>query len=790
MIATALTLLLAGQASAENVYISNVDELIEFSDNVNSGTGYYGTTVYLLNDIDISTYTGTSTLYPVGKSSSYRFRGTFDGLGYTISNLVQSCSLQYVGLFGYTTGSTIKNVVLDSSCSFKSTYSGAVYIGSVLGYCYASSDTCTLDNIVNMADVSYDEYTSSYISYLGGIAGYLKRNSRAVTVKNCANYGAVTRSNEYYYNYIGGIAGYICYSSNGDMTVSNCLNSGAVSVTGSYYSSSSSELYVGGIAGYSEAKEISNCVSEGKITITSSEPSTSYVGSIIGDFYDTSSSKVEHCIWTANTSVSDGFAKSFSSLVVTDSSYIDEFNKTTAGEMNDYVQSSEGLNKWALLTGSSVSFYIGTNSPITLSSKPIILPTLSENAVVTFYDWYLDQNYKTHFDSNTITSSSLYGKVSKPIFVTLHDPDGHISDSRIVVVNGGSYDDLPTPSTPGYDFDGWYTESGSMVTSETTVTETADHTLNARWTAIEYIASFDPNNGGDIINKTYNYNDFINYPKNLVKEGYQLEYWDPSGYTYMPPINITFTAVWGPIKYYITFDFQCDEDWCIEEVPYKFNDTVVYPTPTPICGREFLEWDINITTMPAENVTVTAKWTIFNYAARFYDNNGTTIGVKTYQCGDVIEYPHVTKTYYTFAGWNFTDEKMPGQDLTIEALWDAVPTDRVKVTIRGNLNEDGVLVVVREYTDEKIVIKDIKGTDKSTTATIYFEDSLLAQMFVETVETEMAVGIDSEVGPKITTEYVYYKGYDNKVHRPTGDASAYVCYNFFIVALLSLIFAL
>ncbi len=49
---------------------------------------------------------------PIGNLSN-KFNGTFDGLGFTISNLyINRPSQDYIGLFGYTNNATIKNIGL------------------------------------------------------------------------------------------------------------------------------------------------------------------------------------------------------------------------------------------------------------------------------------------------------------------------------------------------------------------------------------------------------------------------------------------------------------------------------------------------------------------------------------------------------------------------------------------------------------------------------------------------------------------------------------------------------
>lgn len=89
--------------------ISDKTEFAAFRDKVNAGTTFSGKTVYLMGNLSL---TGLHT--PIGTSSK-PFSGIFDGNGYTISNLnITSSTTENVGLFGYVSGGTIKNVVISS----------------------------------------------------------------------------------------------------------------------------------------------------------------------------------------------------------------------------------------------------------------------------------------------------------------------------------------------------------------------------------------------------------------------------------------------------------------------------------------------------------------------------------------------------------------------------------------------------------------------------------------------------------------------------------------------------
>ena len=194
---------------------------------------------------------------------------------------MNSSSSQYVGLFGYSKGTTIRNVVLDSSCSVVSSCSGSypVCVGGILGDCYAFNGPCVIENTVNMVNVAFTGSTISNL-YIGRIVGYVFASRNYITVRNCANYGSVTHSGNATRTsspvYIGGIVGYSSGSSPNNVFIQNCLNYGTINHSGT----TTNSLYIGGIWGFAHGTySIENCVSGGKIT---SSKASNYIGSIVG----------------------------------------------------------------------------------------------------------------------------------------------------------------------------------------------------------------------------------------------------------------------------------------------------------------------------------------------------------------------------------------------------------------------------------------------------------------------------------------------------------------------------
>ena len=492
--------------------IKNVDDFIQFRDNVSSGTNYSGTTVFLDTDLSLA----GKTFEPIGTSNANCFIGTFDGQGHAISNLaITSSSSQYVGLFGYSTGLTIRNVILDSSCSVTSTTdSGGTYVGGILGNCNTINGPCAIENSVNMGSVTFNWIIGSgYYLYLGGIAGYLSSSSsNGSTVKNCANYGDAINSGEGSTSFIGGIVGYSAGSSSSKrMYIYNCLNHGTITQDGTTYN----YLYIGGIAGYAYYATIENCVSGGKYSFIT-KPSDDYIGGILG--WD-SSTTINFTYFTSDLS---GYKKygyldsssSESNTLSYDSTSF-ELNGTvsiggyTGTSLIDALNAASDYNTtrdyshWLLNKGSNVvTFTINKNSPFTMDTQIILLPSLASEGNMSFDGWYTDEGLTTPLTEFEVTSDTpLYGLYGIICFVAFYSNGGSTSFSSTKVIYKSAYGNLPEATRTGYTFHGWFTGNNEKITEESIVNTPGNHTLFARWTANNYAVTFNPS-GGSISQST------------------------------------------------------------------------------------------------------------------------------------------------------------------------------------------------------------------------------------------------------------------------------------------------
>ena len=168
-------------------------------------------------------------------TDSHRFQGNYNGDKKTISGLViNKPNDNCQGLFGYIHYATIKNVVLEGV-----DITAKNYVGGVAGY-------------------GYDSYI-----YTSSVSGAIKAADGVEA------------------NYHGGIVGYLCW-----YRIEGCVNTATVTGNGTH----SHEF--GGIAGYVNVTTVKDCFNAGEVT------GTSYVGSVIGQYYSSTLTANYHTVST------------------------------------------------------------------------------------------------------------------------------------------------------------------------------------------------------------------------------------------------------------------------------------------------------------------------------------------------------------------------------------------------------------------------------------------------------------------------------------------------------------
>ena len=132
-------------------------------------------------------------------------------------------------------------------------------------------------------------------------------------------------------------------------------------------------------------------------------------------------------------------------------------------------------------------------------------------------------------------------------------------------------------------------------------------TLYAKWAANTYTITFDTAGGSEIAPITQDYGTNIAAPADPTREGYTFIGWDKAIPTTVPAENMTVTAQWEINQYTITFDTNGGSE--IAPITQDYDTAITAPADPTREGYTFIGWDREIpTTMPAENITLKARW--------------------------------------------------------------------------------------------------------------------------------------------------------------------------------------
>ena len=149
--------------------------------------------------------------------------------------------------------------------------------------------------------------------------------------------------------------------------------------------------------------------------------------------------------------------------------------------------------------------------------------------------------------------------------------------------------------------------------------------------------------------------------------------------------NITLYAKWAANTYTITFDTTGGSE--IAPITQDYGTVITAPEAPEREGYTFIGWDKEIpTTMPAENMTVTAQWEINQYTITFDTNGGSEIAPITQDYGTAITAPaDPTREGYTFIGWDKAiPETMPAENITLKARWKDTEKPTGEIIIGAN----------------------------------------------------------------------------------------------------------
>ena len=288
-----------------------------------------------MNNVDVFTNQA------IGNDSTGPFTGNYDATGVGSNSdyeIINYKNTYICGLFGYTSGATIKGVNISGTITDGSVgYTGSMIIGGLVDYAGNSSNADTKTNLINCNTNVSITLSSNYRCdnlYSGGLVG----RAYYISCSNCSSKGKILlKSKGVNVNAeLGGIAGYsekgLYETCNGNATVSldgstistksynggfigysssdsfnECINNGEVKMSSAAVNS---DCYTGGFAGYSEKGKYKDCVENATLTFEKTDMHTrGYLGGFIGN---SSSENFDGCISNGNVKLSSVTVSSYS----------------------------------------------------------------------------------------------------------------------------------------------------------------------------------------------------------------------------------------------------------------------------------------------------------------------------------------------------------------------------------------------------------------------------------------------------------------------------------------------
>ncbi|HKM15928.1 MAG TPA: filamentous hemagglutinin N-terminal domain-containing protein [Marinospirillum sp.] len=235
-----------------------------------------------IDAVDTNTWNSSEGFTPIGNDSS-QFRGRFDGLGHTISNLtINRPTEDHVGLFGFTEAARINNLGLVNV-----NIQGRNNVGGLVGWLQA--------NEYNFSSINNSYVTGSVTAaanHVGGLVGLIKGNAGTAEVRS-----SYSEANVEGIDYIGGLVGKLEAKNYGTARIGNSYAAGDVKGVNS----------IGGLVGLLEngstySIDIFNSYAIGNLTGSNKGGLVGHLSNTVGivsienSFWDTSATGVSNDI--------------------------------------------------------------------------------------------------------------------------------------------------------------------------------------------------------------------------------------------------------------------------------------------------------------------------------------------------------------------------------------------------------------------------------------------------------------------------------------------------------------
>lgn len=350
---------------------------------------------------------------------------------------------------------------------------------------------------------------------------------------------------------------------------------------------------------------------------------------------------------------------------------------------NSIIFESFGGNKIESITGDAGTKVTAPENPTRIGHQ--------------FLGWYSDSSFITSYVFNVIPESNItiYAKWKVNQYSIVFNENGGTNVNDYQMVDYGTNITYPIPIKSGYQFTGWFLDNQTFQTPYSNpYMEDKNITLYAKWDLINYSISYNLNGG---TNDPLNINQFTIVTqlslRAPVKIGYQFLGWyensDFSGSQVSQIVGQYTNHLVLYAKFQInqyTISFNSMGGTSISSIVENYLTAISKPDNPTRLGYTFEGWYndaiyselYQFQMMPAENLTLYAKWKVNNYTMSFESNGGSLISSITQAFGTTISEPTTPiKTDYVFRGWyldenfetKYTITTMPASNIKLYAKW-------------------------------------------------------------------------------------------------------------------------
>ena len=345
-----------------------------------------------------------------------------------------------------------------------------------------------------------------------------------------------------------------------------------------------------------------------------------------------------------------------------------------------------------------------------LYNEKVNAPKNPEKEGYKFIGWYTEEDDIYDFDDHIIRNIQLHAKYEAEEYIIEFETNGGTWIDTMEAMFEEKIHAPKDPTKEGYNFAGWYSDKDLTKLFTFAIMPSHNLKLYAKYTPGENIISYEVNGG---INNVGNPSIYVTgEEKELLKpekEGHKFIGWytDENLEHSIAKIskdsvgNIELYAKWERLKY--TISFESNEGTPVEKIEALYEEEIESPENPEREDYIFVGWYsdesllelYSFNTMPAENITLYAKWAKEKYVIKFNTNGGSNINnLSGFENDEVIRPNDPIREGYKFAGWYIDDQltqlynfRIFEDNVTLYAKWVSNDASVIDYTTNGENND-------------------------------------------------------------------------------------------------------